>query len=212
MTMRKALIVIDLQNDFMPGGTLAVSGSDQIVPVINHILLGFELIIAVRDWHPSEHVSFAENHPGHKIGEVINLNRITQILWPAHCIAGTKGAEFSPGLNISRVDKIINKGVDPGIDSYSCFWDNEHLRQTELHAYLQKQEVTDVYLAGIATEYCVKYSVIDAVSHGYKTNVIIDACRGIELKKGDIDNAVKEMAERGARIINSFNLCSKRMF
>jgi nicotinamidase/pyrazinamidase len=191
----------------MPGGSLSVLGSDEIIPLINHILPVFDLVIAVRDWHSPDHVSFVENHPGHKVGEVINLNRITQILWAAHCIAGTKGAEFSPELDTARVRKIINKGVDPGIDSYSCFWDNEHLRETELNAYLQKQEVTDVYFAGIAIEYCVKYSVIDAISYGYKTNVIIDACRGIELNKDDIDNAVKEMAERGVRIINSSNLC-----
>jgi nicotinamidase/pyrazinamidase len=196
----KALIIVDLQNDFMPGGALAVPDGDKIIPLINRICSKFDLVIATRDWHPPNHISFAANHPGGHPGETINIKGREQVLWPVHCVAGTHGAEFYPGFNTSYIDKIINKGVDPEIDNYSCFRDSPQMRNTELLDYLQEHEVNEIYIAGLTTEYCVKFSSLDGVKYGYRTNVIIDACRGVGSAR-EINKAIDKMTGSGVNII-----------
>ncbi len=198
---KTALIMVDVQNDFCLGGSLAVPDGDAIVPLANQLQPHFSLVIATQDWHPSDHMSFAINQPGHAVGDVIMVDNVEQVLWPAHCIQQTKGAEFHPLLETSRVDKIVYKGSDRMIDSYSAFFDNEHLRSTGLADYLQEHGVEEIYIMGLATDYCVKYSCLDAAKLKLKTHVIIDACRGIDLKPGDMDKAIAEMRAVGVEIV-----------
>ncbi len=201
-----ALIVVDLQNDFLPGGALGVKDGDQVLPIIDHVLNHpFDVIIASMDWHPSDHGSFAVSH-GRKVNEVIDLFGLPQILWPVHCVQNTKGAELSPNWNQSRVKKIFHKGTDKNIDSYSAFFDNGHRKSTGLHDYLQSKGVNDLYIAGLATEYCVKYSVLDALNLGYHVYVVMDACKPINLKPDDEEKAMQEMLQAGANIIYSNEL------
>ena len=208
---KNALILVDIQNDFCPGGSLAVPAGDAIVPLANAMQPYFELVIATQDWHPDDHMSFATNHPGHAVGEVMTVNGQTQVLWPAHCIQGSTGAEFHPALDMSRVAKIVHKGADRVVDSYSAFFDNAHLRSTGLADYLQEQGVKSIYLMGLATDYCVKYSCLDAVALGFEVYLILDACRGIDLQAGDIQQAVDEMHRAGVKMINTKDIIEKRI-
>ena len=206
----KALIIVDVQNDFLPGGALAVPRGDEIIPLVNDLQNGFELVLATQDWHPPDHGSFAANHPGKKPGDRIMLDGIEQILWPVHCVQNTLGAEFAPGFATKRITRVFQKGVDPRIDSYSTFFDNAHRRATGLDDYLKQRGVTDVYLAGLALDYCVKYSVLDACQLGFSAHVIVDACRGIDLAPGDVDLAIKEMKASGANILKTGDLHDNR--
>jgi nicotinamidase/pyrazinamidase len=165
----RALVLVDIQNDFVPGGALPVPEGDKVVPIANRVQPLFDLVVATQDWHPQNHGSFAANHPGKHPGEVIDLNGLPQILWPVHCVQGTPGAEFVPGLEMRQVASIIHKGTDPEIDSYSGFFDNGHRKATGLEAYLKSQGVDDVYVMGLATDYCVKFTVLDAVQQGFRT-------------------------------------------
>ena len=194
--------MVDVQNDFIPGGTLAVAGGDKVIPLINQIRAGFERVILTQDWHPPDHMSFAANHPGRKVGEVIDIEGEPQILWPIHCVQGSWGAQFHPELLIRPQDRIFKKGTDPGIDSYSAFYDNAHRKSTGLADYLRRMSVRELTIAGLATDYCVKYSVLDALSEEFQVNVLIDACRGVNLKPQDVETAVEEMKSRGARVIH----------
>ena len=196
----KALILVDLQNDFCPGGTLAVREGDKIIPLINDLQKRFDLVVATQDWHPQDHGSFASSHKK-KVGEMIVLNGLEQVLWPDHCVQGSPGAEFVPGFDTSKIERVFKKGTDPKIDSYSCFFDNAHLKSTGLGDYLKKKGVTDVYIAGLATDYCVKFSALDATQLGFKTHVIADATRGVNLKEGDVELAIQEMRDHGVRIV-----------
>ena len=205
-----ALIVVDVQNDFLPGGALAVPRGDEIIPLVNQLQKQFELVVATQDWHPPDHGSFAANHPGKKPGDRIMLEGIEQILWPVHCVQNTPGAEFASGLKTKHFARIFQKGVDARIDSYSTFFDNAHRRSTGLADYLNQRAVRDVYLVGLATDYCVKHSVLDARQLGLNAHVIVDACRGIDLAPGDVDRALKEMKASGARILHSGDLCDDR--
>src|SRR5262249_3959997 len=189
----KYLILTDLQNDFMPGGALPVPGGDEVVPLANRLQQHFDRVVATQDWHPPDHQSFASQHPGKKIGEVIQLAGVSQVLWPDHCLQNTPGARFHPDLEQARIQKIFQKGTDPKIDSYSTFFDNLHLKATGLGEFLRKQGAMEIYLLGLATDYCVKYSALDAVELGFKTFVIEDACRGIDLNPGDVERALREM-------------------
>lgn len=200
---RRALILVDLQNDFFPGGALGVPGAEAIFPLANTIQKKFDIIVATKDWHPKNHGSFAANHPGCKVFEVVELNDIPQVLWPNHCVQETTGSDFHPSLNTQKISKIIYKGTDPGLDSYSTFFDNAHRKTTELHQYLQEQNVTELYMMGLATDFCVQYSVLDAVNLGYKTFVILDGCFGINKNSGDVEHAIDTMQKAGAIIINS---------
>jgi nicotinamidase/pyrazinamidase len=202
----KALIVVDVQNDFLPGGALPVPNGDEIIPIINELQERFELLVATQDWHPANHGSFAANHPGKKPGDQIILDRLEQILWPVHCVQNTHGADFAPTVNVKRVSRIFQKGTDPKIDSYSAFFDNAHRRATGLGDYLKEHAVTDVYLCGLALDYCVKFSALDARQLGFNTNVIKDACRAIALEQGDLNRALDEMKKAGVNVLKGLEL------
>jgi nicotinamidase/pyrazinamidase len=199
--MKKALILTDIQNDFVPGGALAVPNGDQVVPVANRLVPQYDLVIATQDWHPENHKSFASQHPGMNIGDVIELGGLQQVLWPDHCIRETTGAELVRGLNTKLIHKIFYKGTDPNIDSYSAFFDNEHRKSTGLGNFLKEQYINEVYVMGLATDYCVKYSVLDAIKLGFTTCVILEGCRGIDLNPGDCERAIIEMKKAGAIVI-----------
>lgn len=204
MTMenKKALILIDLQNDFCPGGNLAVAEGDQVIPIANQVQSYFDLVIATKDWHPQDHKSFAINHIGKKIGEIISLNSIPQILWPSHCVQKSVGSDFHSELQTEKITKIFYKGSDPLVDSYSAFFDNAHLHDTGLGDYLKNKNIKDIYLMGLATDYCVKFSCLDACNLGFNVYIIKEGCRGVELKPGDCANAFEEMLEAGAKIVS----------
>ncbi len=197
----KALILVDLQNDFLPMGALPVPDGDQVIPLANQIQQRFDLVVATLDWHPSDHTSFAASHPGKMPGEVIDLDGLQQILWPVHCVQDTIGSAFAPKLDISRVRKIFRKGTDPGIDSYSGFFDNGHCKSTGLDLYLKQVGVTETYILGLATDYCVKFTALDAQELGFATYVLADACRGVELQTGDVAAALRAMKTAGSQII-----------
>ncbi|WP_068466754.1 bifunctional nicotinamidase/pyrazinamidase [Candidatus Protochlamydia phocaeensis] len=200
--MKKALLIVDVQNDFLPGGNLAVKQGNEIIPLINALVhYPFDLIIATKDWHPSDHGSFAANH-GKRTGEHVKLAGIDQILWPTHCVQGTRGAEFAPGWDTTCINKVIYKGTDPSIDSYSTFFDNGHLKSTGLETYLREQSIKDLYFAGLATDYCVKYSVLDALKLGFNPYVIADACRGVNLQPQDSQQALQLMQRAGAVLVS----------
>jgi nicotinamidase/pyrazinamidase len=202
----KALILVDLQNDFVPGGALAVPEGDRVVPIANRLLGRFDLVLATQDWHPPGHGSFAASHPGRGLYEVIDLNGLPQVLWPTHCVQGTPGAALVAGLDVSKVDRVFQKGTDPAIDSYSGFFDNGHRKATGLGDYLKQQGVKDVYVCGLATDYCVKFTALDARQLGFNVSLIEDASRGVNVKPGDVDRAVEEMREAGVKVILSEDL------
>jgi nicotinamidase/pyrazinamidase len=201
-----ALILVDLQNDFLPGGALPVPHGDEVIPVTNELQRRFDLVVATKDWHPPDHGSFAANHPGKEPGARIILDGIEQILWPVHCVQNTHGAEFASSFDTSRVAHIFHKGIDPMIDSYSTFFDNAHRRHTGLAHYLEKRGIKDIYLMGLALDYCVKCSTLDARHLGLNTHVIVDGCRGIELEPGDVGRALDEMKNAGAILLKSSDL------
>lgn len=212
-----ALILIDLQNDFVPGGALPVPDGDAVVPIANRLIAAggaggsstggpFDLVVATQDWHPADHGSFAANHVGRKPGEVIDLNDLPQVLWPVHCVQGTPGADFLPGLDRSRVERVFQKGTDPAIDSYSGFFDNGHLKATGLGDYLKSRGVTAVTVLGLATDYCVKFTALDAVALGFKVRLVEDASRGVNLSPGDVERAVAEVRAKGVEVVRSDRL------
>jgi len=198
--MKKALIVVDIQNDFLPGGRLAVPDGDKIIPKVNDLIKKFDLVIATQDWHPVNHISFAENHKGKKPGDKITVEGVEQILWPSHCVQNTFGAEFAKDLLKDKFTAVIRKGTDPMIDSYSGFFDNARKKDTGLDDLLKSLNVSEVYIVGLATDYCVKFTALDAVSLGYKTHVIREACMGVNLKPNDTENALNELKKAGVII------------
>jgi nicotinamidase/pyrazinamidase len=206
----EALVLVDLQNDFLPGGALAVRDGDAVIPVANRLQRHFELVLATQDWHPRNHGSFAANHPGKQPGDVIDLHGLAQILWPVHCVQGSPGAEFAKDLDRSRVSRVFHKGTDPAIDSYSTFFDNAHRKSTGLAEYLEEQAVDAVVLLGLATDYCVRYSALDALGLGLRTRVVVDGCRGVELVPGDVERAWRDMREAGAELVTSEELVAER--
>ena len=196
----KALILVDIQNDFLPGGALAVPDGDAVIPVANKLQGAFPLVVATQDWHPANHGSFAASHPGKKVFEQIDLNGLPQTLWPVHCVQGTRGAELAAGLDRDRITNIFQKGTDAGIDSYSGLFDNGHRKSTGLGEWLTDRRVTSVSVCGLATDYCVKFTALDARKLGLETTLIEDASRGVELKSGDVNAAIEEMRRAGVRI------------
>ena len=202
----KALILVDIQNDFLPGGALAVPEGDVIIPVANRLQPIFPLVVATQDWHPANHGSFAANHPGRKVFEQIDVNGLPQTLWPMHCVQGTKGAELAAALNRERIAKVFPKGTDPTIDSYSGLFDNGHRKSTGLGEWLLARGVREVFVCGLATDYCVKFTALDATQMGFRTNLIEDASRGVNLKPDDVKNAIKGMKEAGIVVIRSTDL------
>jgi len=198
-----ALILVDLQNDFVPGGALPVPQGDRAAALANRIQPHFDLVLATQDWHPPDHGSFAANHPGAKIGDVIDLDGLPQILWPVHCVQKTPGAAFVPDLDMTRVHRVFQKGADPKIDSYSGFFDNGQRKATGLGEYLNMKGATDVYVLGLATDYCVKFTALDARRLGFNAYLVEDACRGVELRPGDTAHAIEEMKQAGVKLIQS---------
>jgi len=197
----KALLLIDIQNDFLPGGALAVDSGDEVVPVANRLIPKYELVVATQDWHPKGHMSFASQHPGHEVGGTIDLDGLNQTLWPDHCVQGTVGVEFASGLNTKGIHQVIKKGTDLSIDSYSGFFDNARRKATGLEAYLRENDVDEVHVMGLATDYCVKFTALDAVDLGFKTTILTEGVRGVELSEGDCQRAIDEMRAAGIDII-----------
>lgn len=196
----KALIVVDVQNDFCPGGALAVKDGHQVVPFVNRIRGGYALVVFTQDWHPPGHASFASSHPGTRVGQFIDLNGQQQVMWPDHCVQHTPGAEFHPELVRETDDPVVRKGELPQVDSYSGFLDNDREHQTGLRALLKERGVDQVDVVGLATDYCVKFTVLDALKFGFRTAVLKPGCRAVNLQPGDEDEAFRAMAEAGAEV------------
>ena len=200
------LLIVDIQNDFLPGGALAVPEGDAVIPVINRLQDRFDLVLATQDWHPPDHGSFAASHPGHKVGDVIELDGVPQILWPVHCIQNSPGAQFSTALDTTRLARVFRKGIDRKIDSYSTFFDNAKRRSTGLADYLREQNVRVIFICGLATDYCVRFSALDALELSFPVTVVEDACRGVNLQPDDSLNALRELRKAGAKIQSSSGL------
>ncbi len=201
-----ALLLVDLQNDFLPQGALPVPQGDQAVPVALRLLDRFPLCVASKDWHPPDHISFAANHPGRQVGDVVETPHGPQVLWPVHCVQESWGAEFAPGLAeaAGRLDLVVYKGTDPGIDSYSAFFDNGHLRSTGLEDYLRSHDVDTLYVLGLATDYCVRWTVEDALRLGFTTWIVQDGCRAVDPSKQQ--EVLESLQRQGARLVTSEQL------
>jgi nicotinamidase/pyrazinamidase len=199
----KALLLIDLQNDFLPGGALAVPGGDEIIPVANQLMPRYGLVVASQDWHPANHLSFASQHLGKRVGDVVELAGLAQHLWPDHCVQNTRGADFPLALDRSGIHHIVRKGTDREIDSYSAFFDNARRKETGLAKFLRERGVMEIDLMGLATDYCVKATALDAVDLDFQTVVLVDAIRGVELQPGDCERVIAEMRAAGVRIVDS---------
>ncbi|TWG97052.1 nicotinamidase/pyrazinamidase [Mesorhizobium sp. J18] len=195
----EALIVIDVQNDFCPGGALAVEHGNEVVPVINSLIESFEHVVLTQDWHPAGHSSFASSHPGKNAFEMTDMPYGPQTLWPDHCIQGTPGADFHPGLRWTKAELVIRKGFRKEIDSYSAFFENDHKTPTGLSGYLRERGIGRVMLAGLATDFCVAYSALDAVKQGFAVAIAMDACRGIDLN-GSMAAMTEKMREAGVEL------------
>jgi nicotinamidase/pyrazinamidase len=209
---RRALLIVDVQNDFLPGGALSVPEGDEVIPVINRIQRHFDLVVASQDWHPRDHVSFAANHPGKQPGEVIDAGGIEQVLWPVHCVENTRGAELAAALDRWRIERVFRKGVERDVDGYSALFDNARRRSTGLGEFLDERQVDELSIAGLATDYCVKWTVRDARGRGMATRVVVDACRGIDLAPGEVERALDEMRAAGAVLVESSDLADAAPF
>lgn len=206
MNNNSALIIVDVQNDFLPGGALGVKDGDKVIPVINDIQSKFVHVIATQDFHPQNHKSFASNHAGKQVGEMIDLNGLPQMLWPNHCVQGTEGAYFSDLLKKDNWEKVFQKGMLPEVDSYSGFFDNARKGDTGLAEYLRNNGIDTIYLTGLAQDYCVKFTALDARDLGFKTFLIADGTKAVNLSPEDGDKAIREMEAAGVTIIESKDL------
>lgn len=200
----KTLILVDVQNDFIPGGSLEVPGGDRIIGPINRIMGRFDLVVATQDWHPTDHVSFASCHPGKKPFDMVEIKGMNQTLWPDHCVQGTGGAEFHPDLGQDRIEAIIRKGMNREVDSYSAFYDNAHLRTTGLAGYLREKGAQDLYFGGLAADICVYFTVKDALEEGFSASVIEDAVCPLDAE--GYAQIKKEIGERGVKFIKTREL------
>ncbi|MGZ7064770.1 MAG: bifunctional nicotinamidase/pyrazinamidase [Candidatus Aminicenantales bacterium] len=196
-----ALILVDIQNDFLPGGALAVPRGDEIIAVANRLQERFGLVVATQDWHPAGHASFASSHPGKNVYDAVVIDGVEQILWPDHCVQGSRGAELARAFNTNRVEAIFRKGTDPGIDSYSTFYDNARRKSTGLEGYLKWKKVDRVFLAGLAADFCVSYSIMDALAMGFGAVLIKDATRAIS--EEGFRAAEKAILAKGGTIVLS---------
>lgn len=199
----EALIVVDVQNDFLPGGALAVPEGDAVIPVINRMMPDFDLVVATQDWHPADHESFAVRHEGRAPGDVIDLHGLEQILWPEHCVQNSPGASFAAALDVAGIDHIVRKGFDPAVDSYSGFYDNGRRNATGLESYLRERGVDRVVVCGLATDYCVKFTALDALHLGFGVTLVRDATRGVGLHQGDVDKALRDVEAAGGKVVNA---------
>jgi nicotinamidase/pyrazinamidase len=207
--MKNALLLVDIQNDFCPGGALPVPEGDMVVPVINSLMELFPVIVATKDWHPPGHISFASRY-AQPVLTTVDTPYGPQILWPDHCVQGSPGAEFHPALDQARIQQVIHKGTHPEIDSYSTFFDNARRQQTDLHRYLHEAGVADLYLCGLATDYCVLYSALDALELGYRVRVVEDGCRGVDVRAGDSARALEKIVAAGGRLVTASDLLRQR--
>ena len=196
-----ALILVDIQNDFLPGGGLAVPRGDEILEFVNQLLPDYPQVVATQDWHPADHSSFASQHAGKQIGDTLLINGQTQMLWPDHCVQGTRGADFAAQLDCSRINHVVRKGTDREIDSYSGFFDNARRRETGLADYLQAQAIEEVHIVGLATDYCVKFTALDAIDLGFRTTLFQEGTRGVDLPPGDSTRALDAMSQAGVQVI-----------
>lgn len=201
-TSSDALLVIDVQNDFCPGGALAVADGDSVVPVINHLLGAFRTTILTQDWHPADHASFASSYRGAKPYDVKDMAYGPQVLWPDHCVQGSNGAAFHSNLITSSAQAVVRKGMNPGIDSYSAFFENDRKTPTGLSGFLHDKGITRVFCCGLATDFCVFYSVMDARTLGFEVVFVEDASRGINLD-GSLDRALSEMDAAGVHRVTA---------
>jgi len=199
---RDFLLIVDVQNDFCPGGALAVKDGDGVVPVVNELATHFRHVGLTQDWHPRGHQSFASAHSGRKPFETIVVAYGQQTLWPDHCVQDTPGAAFHPKLHVPQAELVIRKGFDAAIDSYSAFYENDHATPTGLGGYLRERKLSHLWLAGVATDYCVAWSALDARREGFAVTVIVDACRAIDLE-GSLARAMAEMRDAGVALITS---------
>ncbi len=197
-----ALIIVDVQNDFCPGGRLAVPNGGEVIPPINKLSSLFPIVVQTQDWHPADHASFASNHEGKEPYETIEMDYGTQVLWPDHCVQGSRGADFHPGLQTLNTHLVIRKGYRSSIDSYSAFYENDHSTTTGLKGFLKEMGAETLFFTGLATDFCVKWSALDAVQEGFQAYLVEDAVRGIDLN-GSVDTAMKEMAVAGVRFTTS---------
>lgn len=201
----KALLIVDLQNDFCPGGALEVPKGDEIVSTVNKLVNIFDTIIQTQDWHPADHSSFASAHAEKDPYDTIEVDYGEQVLWPDHCVQGSMGAEFHPELNTLKTQVIIRKGFRKEIDSYSTFYENDQKTTTGLTGYLNERGITDLYTVGLATDFCVKWSILDGIDEGFHMHIVEDAVKGIDLN-GSLDEAWKEMKGKGVNVVNSSEL------
>ena len=202
--MHNALIIVDIQNDFTPAGKLPVPYGDEIIPLANELQNSFQLVVATQDWHPANHKSFASNHPGKKTFEKIMLNGLEQVLWPDHCVQGSKGAEFHVTLNLNKVEAIFRKGMDRDIDSYSAFYDNGHKKSTGLAGYLRERRVQKIFICGLAADYCVYYTAQDALKENFDTYIIEDGTRALD--DNYFERRKNELLASGGHIVESKSL------
>ncbi|MGE7955512.1 bifunctional nicotinamidase/pyrazinamidase [Pseudomonas sp. NPDC089530] len=202
---RAALLVIDVQNDFIPGGALAVPQGEQIVPLINRLGSHFKQVVIAQDWHPAGHISFASSHEGYTPNDSIQLPYGPQVLWPDHCVQASRGAELHPQLHLPHAQLILRKGCNPDIDSYSAFVEADRSTTTGLAGYLSQRDIDTVYLVGLALDYCVAWSALDARAAGFNTSVVVDACRAID-HNGSLDQAIRQMRSAGVNLIGSSEL------
>lgn len=200
----KTLIIIDTQNDFMPGGSLEVRHGDEIVPVINDLQEKFELVIATQDWHPEDHVSFASNHDGKQPFDTIKWQGMDQVMWPDHCVMNSRGAEFHNALHTRRIEAIFRKGMDREIDSYSGFYDNGHKKNTGLSGYLRERNADDLYFCGLAADVCVRFSIRDAIEEGFSATLVEDATRAID--DDEFQKVKTELKGMGCKFTHSANV------
>ncbi|MES1940728.1 nicotinamidase [Salinisphaera sp. T5B8] len=204
--MTEALLLVDIQNDFLPGGALAVADGDAVVPVANALMPAFDYVVASQDWHPPQHLSFAAEHPGRAPFEVIELDGYEQIMWPAHCVQGQPGAGFASALDIAGIDHVVRKGMDRRLDSYSAFYDNHHRNATGLGAHLKARGIDHLVVLGLAADVCVKFTVLDALAEGFAVTLVRDGVRGVDMQPGDTEAAIEAMRAAGAMIADSATL------
>lgn len=200
----KALVIIDVQNDFIPGGNLPVPNGYEVIPVINKLQDQFDLVVATQDWHPENHGSFISQHEGKNIYDIVDLNGTPQVVWPVHCVQNTRGAAFHSDLKTEKIEAIFRKGTNTEIDSYSGFYDNAHLKSTGLSGYLKDKKVTELYFVGLAAEYCVYFSAKDAINEGFKSFLIEDATRA--LTADGFENAKADFKKSGGQILKSTDI------
>lgn len=204
--MTDVLLLVDIQNDFLPDGALGVAEGDAVVPIANRLMPAFDHVVASQDWHPADHLSFAANHGGGEPFQTTELDGLEQILWPTHCVQDTPGASFASALDVGGIDHVVRKGLEPRIDSYSAFNDNGHRRATGLVHHLHAIGADQLFVMGLAADVCVHFTVLDALASGFATTLIADGTRGVDMNPGDTAAAIEAMQDQGARVCDSASL------